>query len=248
MITGYIISALKYAIVFCFLYIIAKKIYLKHNGKKFVLKSEILYIIFGAYIVALLSQTIIPIWNIFFVDGKFLIEISTYNSRGLNIIPFKTILDYLTGSNDFYGDANLTIRIVNLLGNICLFVPFGFLFPMIFNKFSKIQITLSFGILLSVFIEVMQFFIKRSSDIDDIILNCIGVFLGFMCYKTLSVLSIRYCMLEAICKEAKKIEVRKENKDIIFYQLAAARYGKDFMKFNIEWYKKLINDAEDEEL
>ena len=55
-------------------------------------------------------------------------------------------------------------------------------------------------------------------------------------------------MLETICDEAKKIEVTKENKDIIFYQLATARYGKDFMKFNIEWYKKLINDMEDEEL
>lgn len=192
MITGYIVSALKYAIVFCFIYIIVKKTYLRHNGKKFVLKSEILYIIFGAYIVALLSQTIIPIWNIFFVDGKFLIEISTYNARGLNIIPFKTILDYLTGANDFYGDANMAIRIVNLLGNICLFVPFGFLFPMVFAKFSKVRTTLSFGILLSVFIEVMQFFIKRSSDIDDVILNCIGIFLGFMCYKTLSVFLIMH--------------------------------------------------------
>ncbi|MDE6627578.1 MAG: VanZ family protein, partial [Lachnospiraceae bacterium] len=135
---------------------------------------------------------IIPICNIFFVDGKFLIEVSTYNARGLNIIPFKTILNYLTGANDFYGDDNMTIRIVNLLGNICLFVPFGFLFPMVFDKFSKIQITLLFGILLSVFIEIMQFFIERSSDIDDTILNCIGVFLGYMCYKILSALSIKH--------------------------------------------------------
>ncbi len=66
--------------------------------------------------------------------------------------------------------------------------------------------------------------------------------------KYLSHLTERYHMLETICEEAKKIEVTKENKDIIFYQLATARYGKDFMKFNIEWYKKLINDMEDEEL
>ena len=66
--------------------------------------------------------------------------------------------------------------------------------------------------------------------------------------KYLSHLTERYHMLETICDEAKKIEVTKENKDIIFYQLATARYGKDFMKFNIEWYKKLINDMGDEEL
>lgn len=183
MIESYIISSLKYAIAFSFIYIITKFIYLKHNNRNFVLKSEILYIIFGAYIVALLSQTIIPIWNIFFIDGKFSIEISTYNSRYVNIVPFKTILDYLTGANDFYGDASITIRVVNLLGNICLFLPFGFLFPMVFDKFSKIQTTILFGMLLSIFIEIMQFFIERSSDIDDIILNCIGVIFGVVCYK-----------------------------------------------------------------
>lgn len=191
MITDYIVSASKYAFVFCLIYIIAKMIYLRHHNIKFVFRLEILNIIFGSYIVALLSQTIIPIWNIFFVDGKFLIEISTYNARGFNVIPFKTILDYLTGTNDFYGNANMTIRIVNLLGNICLFVPFGFLFPIIFERFSKVHITLFFGILLSLFIETMQFFIERSSDIDDIILNCIGVILGYMCYKTFRSLLIK---------------------------------------------------------
>lgn len=186
MIASYISSTLSYAVVFSCIYIIAKIIYLKCNNKRFVIKSELPYIIFGAYIVALLSQTIIPIWNVFFINGKLSIEISTYNSRSLNLIPLKTILDYLNGSNDFYGNANIVVRIVNLAGNICLFIPFGILFPIVFKKFSKFCHIMLFGLALSVFIECMQFFVERSTDIDDVILNCIGVFCGYICYKCLN--------------------------------------------------------------
>lgn len=64
--------------------------------------------------------------------------------------------------------------------------------------------------------------------------------------KYLSHLTERYQTLKAICEEAKGINITEENKDIIFYQLAAARYGRDFMKFNMEWYQKLINEMENE--
>lgn len=55
-------------------------------------------------------------------------------------------------------------------------------------------------------------------------------------------LTKKYHALNAICEEAKNITITEENKDIIFYQLSAARYGRDFMKFNMEWYKKLMNE------
>lgn len=58
--------------------------------------------------------------------------------------------------------------------------------------------------------------------------------------KYLSHLSERYDVLNAICEEGANIETSEENRDIIFYQLASARYGRDFIKFNMEWYKKLI--------
>lgn len=52
-------------------------------------------------------------------------------------------------------------------------------------------------------------------------------------------------MLNAICEEAQNVNITEENKDIIFYQLSAACHERDFMKLNIEWYKKLINEMED---
>lgn len=62
----------------------------------------------------------------------------------------------------------------------------------------------------------------------------------------LAQLAERYHVLDAICEEAKRMDVTEESQDIIFYQLAAARYGRDFMRFNIGWYKKLIDEMEDE--
>lgn len=58
----------------------------------------------------------------------------------------------------------------------------------------------------------------------------------------LSELKKQYEVLHAICKEAENMTVPEEHKDIFYYQFAAAQYGKDFMKFNIEWYQKLLDE------
>lgn len=56
----------------------------------------------------------------------------------------------------------------------------------------------------------------------------------------------QYRILNAICEEAENIRGMEEHRDIIFYQLAAARYGRDFMKFNIEWYQNFLSEMEKE--
>lgn len=63
--------------------------------------------------------------------------------------------------------------------------------------------------------------------------------------KYLSHMNERYILLESLCKESEKMDVSEENRDILFYQLATTRYGRDFMKFNVEWYKKLLKETED---
>lgn len=62
----------------------------------------------------------------------------------------------------------------------------------------------------------------------------------------LSHLTEQYRALSLICEEADSIKIPAEHKSTVFYQLAAARYGRDFMKFNIEWYKKLLNEIRSE--
>ena len=54
----------------------------------------------------------------------------------------------------------------------------------------------------------------------------------------------QYHVLDAICKDGERIGSSTKPKDIGFYQLAAARYGRDFILFNIEWYQKLLDEEE----
>lgn len=50
----------------------------------------------------------------------------------------------------------------------------------------------------------------------------------------------QYNVLEAICEEVKNIDVSRKHKDIINYQSASALYGKDIIKFNIDWFENLL--------
>lgn len=63
------------------------------------------------------------------------------------------------------------------LGNIVLYLPFGILYPL-FRERSGWKHTLAAGIGTSVAIELLQPFFGRSFDINDIILNGIGVVLS----------------------------------------------------------------------
>ena len=68
-----------------------------------------------------------------------------------------------------------------LLGNIAMFVPIGF-FPALLWRGWRWWKALLLGLFTSCAIEFIQFFIGRSTDIDDVILNTTGAVLGFGLY------------------------------------------------------------------
>jgi glycopeptide antibiotics resistance protein len=95
----------------------------------------------------------------------------------LNIVPFKTIMDYLLK----YDALSFKFLFNNLLGMVIAFIPFGFLMPIIHNGVKRIYHVFIASILFSLLIEVLQLVTKRGvADIDDIILNTIGGILGFV--------------------------------------------------------------------
>lgn len=57
----------------------------------------------------------------------------------------------------------------------------------------------------------------------------------------------QYSLLDKICEEAKDIKVPEEHKDIFRYQLTSALYGKDLIKFNIDWFEDLLHKMRDGE-
>ncbi|WP_396126169.1 VanZ family protein [Anaerobacillus sp. CMMVII] len=99
--------------------------------------------------------------------------------RNYNFIPFRSI----------YRIAVFSPKIIDpikiLIGNIILFMPFGFLVPIAIKKLRKsIFATTMLGMLFSILIESSQFlFTYRVSNIDDVILNTLGAFLGAVIIK-----------------------------------------------------------------
>lgn len=66
--------------------------------------------------------------------------------------------------------------------------------------------------------------------------------------KHLLFLNEQHHALEMICEEAKNINVSEEHKDILNYQLASAFYGKDLIKFNIDWFGNLLGRMKNGEI
>ncbi|MCI8735141.1 MAG: PadR family transcriptional regulator [Clostridia bacterium] len=52
--------------------------------------------------------------------------------------------------------------------------------------------------------------------------------------------------LEKICNEGATLASEIQNNDILYFQLQTATYGRDLMKFNIEWYNRLLKNVKEQ--
>lgn len=86
----------------------------------------------------------------------------------INLIPFT----YLSLNNYLQN-----------IGNILLFIPLGFLLPTLWKPFESYRWTVLAGFLLSLFIEIFQLFNFRSTDVDDLMMNTMGAFIGWMLFQ-----------------------------------------------------------------
>lgn len=100
----------------------------------------------------------------------------TFSTANANLIPFKTILGYLTG------EPTWRIAMRNLLGNIVVLAPFGFLIAILYQNIKWSRVLL-IGVFTGVILELLQVIFKSGIlDIDDIILNSLGVVIGYLLF------------------------------------------------------------------
>ena len=80
----------------------------------------------------------------------------------------------------------------NLLGNVLIFLPFGFFMAMA-SKYRSFLSTLIYSFALSLTIELSQLFMKVGCfDVDDLLLNTIGGILGFITFLICNVIRRNY--------------------------------------------------------
>lgn len=108
--------------------------------------------------------------------GHLRLNFSGYATGDPNLVPFTTILPYLLG------ERGQMIALFNIGGNIVLFIPFGFLVPFVFRTITW-RTTLVLAIAIPLFIEMTQTVFRIGIfDIDDVILNGLGVIIGYAVY------------------------------------------------------------------
>jgi glycopeptide antibiotics resistance protein len=64
--------------------------------------------------------------------------------------------------------------------NVLMFIPVGVLLPLLWEQYQGWKGVLKFGCFLTVFIETVQIFTFRTTDIDDILTNLLGALLGYL--------------------------------------------------------------------
>jgi Glycopeptide antibiotics resistance protein len=95
------------------------------------------------------------------------------SERSLNLIPFASIADYLGGPA-----AVRRFAFANLAGNILAFVPLGAYLTFLRRR-ARSRSNLLIVASVCVAVEILQWVLAvGTSDIDDVILNCVGGLIG----------------------------------------------------------------------
>ena len=113
----------------------------------------------------------------------FLIFSDWYGRSGImedyhyNLVPFQEIKRFWE-----YRELLGIWSVVNLLGNVLIFLPLGFFEPMASYRRSFLGTAFD-GFLISMLVEVFQFISKVGRfDVDDLLLNTLGVVLGYLIF------------------------------------------------------------------
>ncbi len=106
----------------------------------------------------------------------------TYSERAYhyNLVPLKEIMRFIR-----YRKVLGTYAVVlNLVGNIIAFMPFGTFLPIYYERCRKLRYTALYSFEVSLVVEILQLVFKVGSlDVDDLILNTIGGLFGFLVYE-----------------------------------------------------------------
>ncbi|HEY5589161.1 MAG TPA: VanZ family protein [Candidatus Paceibacterota bacterium] len=152
------------------------------NKHQFLIKREIVLNLFFIYILCFIGITLFPLlinWN----GQSGIVSINVvpvFNTiTGISMIPQQPEMQYFM----------IKFWLKNILGNMLLLFPFGLLLPILWSKFDNMRTILLISFLFSLGIEIIQLLsyyignMGRSFDIDDIILNTFGAWLGYLFYR-----------------------------------------------------------------
>lgn len=143
------------------------------KNKKIDWKRETQLLLVYICIIVVVRFTFCPFGK---VDGKIqplLFDKDKILPFWLNFKPFVYWFDYPT----------MKEALLNLIGNTTMFIPLGIVWPSVFKNLNTHGKRIAAGVGVTLTIEVLQLpFFGRATDIDDLILNSLGFFMGYGIY------------------------------------------------------------------
>ena len=154
---GYFLQALPIAILLSIIYVFIKF----RNDTETPTSKKIFFYIFVCYIIGLICLVV----------GLDLMNVIWY------ILIYHRDPGHSLGL--FNGDFNFTLNFINnigeeTIGNFLMFLPFGILYPLSQKELTWKNILFK-GIIFVLIIEIMQPIFGRAFDVNDIILNSLGI-------------------------------------------------------------------------
>ena len=96
----------------------------------------------------------------------------------VNLIPFRTVYEYI--DKIINNRINLDTAIINLVGNIIVFLPMGAFLPCLFQKMRRFKKTVLTVFFIVLGIELIEIILAMGAfDIDDFIFNLGGAMIGY---------------------------------------------------------------------
>ncbi|MBE6759529.1 MAG: VanZ family protein [Ruminococcaceae bacterium] len=166
------ISYLQMVIFISVVWIIVRAVCCIRKGR-FDIGREAALLLVYICIVVVVRFTFCPFGTVYGKVQPLLFDKNRIFPPWVNFVPFVYLFDY----------PEMRDAILNLVGNIAMFIPLGIVWPSVFRELNTHTRAIAAGVGVSLCIEILQLpFFDRASDIDDLLLNSFGYILGYGIY------------------------------------------------------------------
>lgn len=146
--------------------------------------TYLIYLISHELAAAVILVPVLVLWQLLLQPGR---RIWGYGSLAL----YLAAVYFLTGLPTLqFHTWEVTLNLLPFVGiaadwknallNIALFIPLGFLLPLLWRQYRSLAALAAFGFALSLAIELSQLFVLRATDVNDLITNTLGAVLGWL--------------------------------------------------------------------
>ena len=150
--------------------------------KKIIWKREALLLLMFINLAVLIRFVFFPLYKVSGHVQPLLISKESFFPIRFNGIPFVNIIDYEIKREAW----------INIIGNTALFIPTGIVLPILYKRLDTFPKVLLAGFGISFLIETIQLLFPGSvTDVDDLIMNTLGVVIGYGIYRLVKLLSHR---------------------------------------------------------